>query len=50
MAELTGQATELVGILTDDDAKIAEGKTAQAEAIEEAMGDSGSKPAADRSS
>lgn len=38
MAELTGQATELVGILTDDDAKIAEGKTAQAEAIEEAVG------------
>ena len=37
MAELTGQATELVGILTDDDTKIAEGKTAQAEAIEEAV-------------
>lgn len=37
MAELTGQVTELVGILTDDDAKIAEGKTAQAEAIEKAL-------------
>ncbi|HEU5486052.1 MAG TPA: CsbD family protein, partial [Microlunatus sp.] len=34
-AELTGQVTELVGILTDDDAKTAEGKTAQAEAIAE---------------
>lgn len=36
MAELTGQATELVGIITDDDSLIAEGKSAQAEAIEEA--------------
>ena len=44
MAELTGQATELMGILTDDDAKIAEGKTAQAEAIEEAMSDGSEQP------
>lgn len=36
MAELTGQVTELVGILTDDDRLIEEGKTAQAEAIDEA--------------
>jgi uncharacterized protein YjbJ (UPF0337 family) len=35
--ELTGQVTELVGILTDDDAKIAEGKSAQAEAIEKGI-------------
>ena len=35
-AEFTGQITELAGILTDDDAKIAEGKTAQARAIAEA--------------
>ena len=35
--ELTGQVTELVGIVTDDDAKIAEGKSAQAEAIEEGI-------------
>ncbi len=35
--ELTGQVTELVGIVTDDDATIAEGKTAQAEAIEEGI-------------
>ena len=36
MSELTGQVTELAGILTDDDELIAEGKTAQAEAIEKA--------------
>ena len=35
-SELTGQVTELVGIVTDDDTLIAEGKTAQAEAVEEA--------------
>ena len=35
-AEFTGQITELAGILTDDDDKIAEGKTAQAQAIAEA--------------
>ncbi|MFT4165276.1 MAG: alpha/beta fold hydrolase [Microlunatus sp.] len=35
-AEFTGQITELAGILTDDDEKIAEGKTAQAKAIAEA--------------
>ena len=38
--EVAGQVTELVGILTDDDAKIAQGKTAQAGAIEEAAKDS----------
>jgi uncharacterized protein YjbJ (UPF0337 family) len=31
---VTGQVTELVGIATDDDTLIAEGKTAQAEAVE----------------
>ncbi len=36
LAEFTGQLTELAGILTDDDEKIAEGKTAQAQAIAEA--------------
>ena len=39
MAELTGQVTELAGILTDDDTLIAEGKTAQAQAIEKATED-----------
>lgn len=38
-AEFTGQVTELAGILTDDDDKIAEGKTAQAQAIAEAAAD-----------
>ena len=37
MAELTGQVTELAGILTDDDELIAQGKTAQAGAIEQAI-------------
>lgn len=38
-AEFTGQVTELAGIFTDDDTKIAEGKTAQAQAIAEAAAD-----------
>ncbi len=42
MSELTGQVTELAGILTDDDELIAQGKTAQAEAIEQAI--EGDKP------
>jgi pimeloyl-ACP methyl ester carboxylesterase/uncharacterized protein YjbJ (UPF0337 family) len=42
MAELTGQVTELAGILTDDDELIARGKTAQADAIERAI--EGDKP------
>lgn len=50
MAELTGQATELVGILTDDDSLIAEGKTAQAEAIEDAVDDSSSDKVSDSAS
>jgi uncharacterized protein YjbJ (UPF0337 family) len=36
LGQVTGQVTELVGIVTDDDTLIAEGKTAQAEAVEEA--------------
>jgi len=34
LGQVTGQVTELVGIATDDDTLIAEGKTAQAEAVE----------------
>ena len=34
LGQVTGQVTELVGIVTDDDTLIAEGKTAQAEAVE----------------
>lgn len=35
LGQVTGQVTELIGIVIDDDALIAEGKTAQAEAVEE---------------
>jgi fermentation-respiration switch protein FrsA (DUF1100 family) len=33
--QLAGQAEELIGIVTDDDARIAAGKTKQAEALED---------------
>ncbi|GAA3718299.1 hypothetical protein GCM10022204_42840 [Microlunatus aurantiacus] len=41
LGQVSGQLTELVGIVTDDDTLIAEGKTAQAEAVEEHSDDAG---------